>query len=167
MPPTHAMERRLFLTAAALAPLAATPASAQNAGERAVVEAFYFDLINGAGSADLAARAERVLAADWESVGDYSGRNKSRAEFVAQLGGFAQILPDLKWEIAEILAVANRYVVRGRARGTPVRPFFGVAPTGKSFDIMSLDIHTLENGRIARSFHVEDWATALRQLRAA
>jgi predicted ester cyclase len=161
------MERRLMLTAAALAPLAVAPANAQNAGERAVVEAFYFDIINGAGRPDLAARAERVLAADWQSVGDYSGRNKLRAEFLAQLGGFAQILPDLKWEIVEMLQVANRYVVRGRARGTPVRAFFGVEPTGKSFDIMSLDIHTLEGGRIARSYHVEDWATALRQLRAA
>ncbi len=161
------MERRLMLTAAALAPLAAAPAIAQNSGDRAVVEAFYLDIINGAGRPDLAARAERVLAADWQSVGDYSGRNKTRAEFVGQLGGFAQIIPDLKWEIAEILQAGNRYTVRGRARGTPVRPFFGVEPAGKSFDIMSLDIHTLEGGRIARSYHVEDWAAALRQLRAA
>lgn len=161
------MERRLLLTAAALAPLAAVPANAQNVGERALVEAFYLDILNGAGHPDLAARVERVLAADWQSVGDYSGRNKTRAEFVVELGGFAQVLPNLKFEIVEILQVANRYIVRGRARGTPVRPFFGVEPSGKSFDIMSIDIHTLEGGRIVRSYHIEDWATALRQLRAA
>ena len=111
-------------------------------------------------------RAERVLAPNWESVGDYSGRNKTRAEFVAQMGGFAAVLPDMRWEVVEILRQGDRYVVRGRARATPVRPFFGVEPSGKGFDIMSIDIHTVANGRIVRSYHVEDWASALRQLRA-
>jgi predicted ester cyclase len=161
------MKRRHVLAAGTLAPLAAQTASAQAAGDSALVEAFYLDIINKAGAPDLAQRAERVLAADWKSVGDYSGRNKSRAEFLAQLGGFAQTLPDLKWEIVEMLQVGNRHVVRGRARGTPVRPFFGVEPSGRSFDIMSIDIHTVERDRIVLSYHVEDWATALRQLRAS
>jgi predicted ester cyclase len=146
--------------------LAAAPAARAQTADRAAVEAFYTQVINGAGAADLAQRAERVLAPDWESVGDYSGRNKTRAEFVAQLGGFAATLPDLRWEIVEVLQQGDRFVVRGRARATPARPFFGVEPTGKAFDIMSIDIHTVRDGRIVRSHHVEDWATALRQLRA-
>ncbi|MGH6962005.1 MAG: ester cyclase [Dongiaceae bacterium] len=64
-----------------------------------------------------------------------------------------------------MLRDGNRYVVRGRATGTPVKPFFGVDAGGRSFDIMSIDIHTVENGKIVRSYHVEDWAGALRQLR--
>ncbi|MCM0019018.1 MAG: ester cyclase [Tagaea sp.] len=146
--------------------LAVSPAARAQNADRVAVEAFYTQVINGAGSADLAQRAERVLAPNWESVGDYSGRNKTRAEFVAQMGGFASVLPDMRWEIIEILQQGNRYVVRGRAQATPVRPFFGVEPAGKRFDIMSIDIHTVENGRIVRSYHIEDWATALRQLRA-
>lgn len=151
------MLKTAILSAALLA--AAVPGvRAQSAG-RAAVEAFYTQVINGTGAADLAQRAERGLAPNWESEGDCSGRNKTRAEFAAAL-------PDLRWEIVEILQQGGRFAVRGRAQATPARPFFGVEPSGKRFDIMSIDIHTVENGRIVRSCHVEDWAGALRQLRA-
>jgi len=43
---------------------------------------------------------------------------------------------------------------------------FGVDGKGKGFDILTIDIHTLEGGKIIRSYHVEDWAGALRQLSA-
>ena len=56
--------------------------------------------------------------------------------------------------------------MRNQGFGTPARPFMGVAPTGHSFDIMLIDIHTVRDGRIVRSYHVEDWAGAVRQLRA-
>jgi predicted ester cyclase len=55
---------------------------------------------------------------------------------------------------------------RRRATGTPTGPLFGVDGKGKSFEIMSIDIHTIEGGKIARTYHVEDWAGALRQLKA-
>jgi hypothetical protein len=31
---------------------------------------------------------------------------------------------------------------------------------------MSIDVHTIENGRMTRSYHVEDWIGAVRQLNA-
>jgi hypothetical protein len=51
---------------------------------------------------------------------------------VAFLG---QVVPDLTWVPQEIIQTDdNRFVVRGRATGTPVGPFFGVDPaTGQSF----------------------------------
>lgn len=55
-------------------------------------------------------------------------------------------------------------IVRSRATGTPVAPFLGVDGQGRSFDIMTIDIHELEEGKIVRSHHVEDWAGALQQL---
>jgi hypothetical protein len=36
---------------------------------------------------------------------------------------------------------------------------------GRSFDILTIDIHELEDGVIVRTYHVEDWAGALQQLR--
>jgi hypothetical protein len=29
---------------------------------------------------------------------------------------------------------------------------------------MSIDVHTIEDGKIKRSYHLEDWAGAMRQL---
>lgn len=50
--------------------------------------------------------------------------------------------------------------------GAPTKTFFGVEPSGKSFEIMTIDIHTVENGRITKSYHVEEWAKAIQQLSA-
>jgi hypothetical protein len=34
-----------------------------------------------------------------------------------------------------------------------------------SFQIMTIDIHTIENGKLASVHHLEDWPTAMRQLK--
>jgi hypothetical protein len=56
--------------------------------------------------------------------------------------------------------------VRGEATGTPVQPFLGVQPTGKSFRTMSIDVHTVKRGKIVRTYHLENWTVAIRQLGA-
>jgi predicted ester cyclase len=148
----------------ALAAQAVSPAWAQ-AQDRAVVDAFYTRLLSAGGPPDLAERAARILAPNWQSIGDYSGKPKTREQFVAQLQGFGKLIPNMKFAAEEVLAMGNRFVARSRATGTPTGPLFG-APVGKSFDIMAVDIHTVENGLITVSYHVEDWATAIRQLNA-
>jgi steroid delta-isomerase-like uncharacterized protein len=150
---------------AATALLSSVLASPARADDRAVVESFYTLIVSG-GSPDIAGLATKTLAPGWESIGDYSGTIKTREQFVGQLQGFAKLMPDLKWGVQEIIQQGNRYIVRGRASGTPNGPFFGVPASGKSFDVMSIDIHTVESGLIVRSYHVEDWASALRQLAA-
>lgn len=132
--------------------------------DRSVVEAFYSQLLNDAAAADIPDRAAKIMAANWESIGDYSGVNKTRDQFVRQVQGFGKLMPDLKWSVGEILQDGNRYVVRSRVTATPAGPLFGVPASGKSFDIMTIDIHTVENGAIVRSYHIEDWAGALRQI---
>ena len=135
------------------------------ADDRAVVESFYA-LLSSLTESDIGGRAAKVLAPNWQSIGDHSGTHKTRAPFVAQIEGMGKLIPDLKWVPQEILQQGNRYVVRSRATGKPVGPFFGVPVSGKSFDIMAIDIHTVENGLIVRSYHVEDWGSAIRQLSA-
>ena len=82
---------------------------------------------------------------------------------VAFLG---QVVPDLTWEVKEVIALDDgRFVVRGEASGTPIGPFFGVeTPTGRSFSVMSIDILTLEEGKISHIYHLEDWTSAIAQL---
>lgn len=154
-----------LLTVPVVAALAAfvlmTPARAD---DLSTVKGFY-TMLSSTSDPALGDQAEKVLAKDWESIGDYSGKNKSREMLVKQLGGFGKLIPDLKWTVEEIIHSGDRYVVRGRATGTPAGPFFGVDGQGRSFEILSIDIHTVENGKIVRSYHVEDWAGALGQLK--
>jgi len=50
--------------------------------------------------------------------------------------------------------------------GTPAGELFGAPHTGKSFRIMAIDIQTIRDGKIAKTFHMENWLSALGQLRA-
>ena len=146
--------------------LVALPMSgAAMADDKKTVQAFY-DFLSNPASKDHGGKFKTVIADDWQSIGDYSGKSKSGDELVGQMGGFAKLIPDLNWAVEEIIQSDNRVVVRGKATGTPQGPLFGVDGKGKSFEIMSIDIHTIEGGKITRTHHVEDWAGALRQLKA-
>lgn len=150
------------LTAAAAVCLTSL-ANVALADDVASVKAFYAFLSNP-GSQEHAAAFKAVAADDWESIGDYSGKAKSREAFLAQLGGMSKLIPDMNWNIEAMHQDGNTFIVRGRATGTPVGPFFGVDGQGRGFDIMSIDIHTVEDGLVVRTYHVEDWSSALRQL---
>jgi len=74
-------------------------------------------------------------------------------------------LPDLNWTIKELFVSGeNTIIVRGEATGTPIKTFLGAEPTGRSFRTMSIDLYTVTDARISRSYHVENWTAALRQL---
>jgi len=90
----------------------------------------------------------------------------SRDEVIAGIGQRLKSVPDLKWEIKEILVSGNQVTVRGEATGTPAGEFMGAPHTGKSFKVMSIDVHTLEGGKMVRSYHIEDWLGAVRQISA-
>jgi len=156
------MTIKTLLSAAALT-VAATAGTTAFADDKATVAVFY-DLLSDPGSAELAQAFQEVTTDTWESIGNYSGKNKNREAFLGQMGGFAQLMPDLDWSIQDVHQDGNTVIVRSRATGTPVAPFFGVDGQGRSFDIMTIDIHQLEDGKIVRTYHVEDWATGLQQL---
>nr|WP_295771608.1 ester cyclase [Rhodoferax sp.] len=102
---------------------------------------------------------------DWQSCSSPEhcrGRDASAKTFA----GFAVAIPNMKHEIKDVVVSGNRVVVRGMVSGTPKGDFFGVPHTGRSFSVMAIDVHEMRDGRIARSWHVEDWAEALSQLRA-
>ncbi|MEM6308578.1 MAG: ester cyclase [Pseudomonadota bacterium] len=138
-------------------------ASSAWAGDRENIQAFYDVISTGGADAEVAAFMS-ATADDWESVGNYSGKNKNREGFLGQIGGIGKLIPDLDWAVQEIHEAGNFFTVRSRATGTPVAPMFGVDGEGRGFDIMAIDIHEVEDGKIVRTYHVEDWAGAMQQL---
>lgn len=150
---------------AALALLLSPMTNAVMADDKPLVQTFYDYLSNPASDAHADAFKSATVTS-WGSIGDYSGKIKTRDAFIGQVGGFGKLIPDLTWAVEEMIQAGDRVVVRSRATGTPTGPLFGVDGKGKSFDILTIDIHTIEDGKIARTYHVEDWAGALRQLSA-
>jgi predicted ester cyclase len=69
-----------------------------------------------------------------------------------------------------VLVAGDRVIVRGEVTGTPSGELFGVPHSGNSYRIMAVDIQTIRDGRIAKTYHktyhMEDWLSAISQLRA-
>jgi len=160
--------RSLFLLAcAACAVLAGPAAHAQSLTveqARAIIAPFY-DVLNKPATKNVAEIVQTVVLPDWRSFSG-EGVSKSREEFIQSVIGFGKGIPDLTWDIKEVLVAGDRVIVRGEATGTPAGPFFGVPHGGKRFKIMSIDVHTVKGGKLATAYHIEDWASAIRQLSA-
>ena len=133
-----------------------------------VVKAFYTKLLSSPSAPEALTRDDLYSVLSEDYVGDPTPPAGPGAEGVFNtIMFFGEAVPDLTWEPQEILQHGNRYTVRARATGTPVGPFLGVEPaTGRGFDVMSIDILTVEDGRVVHAYHVEDWATAIAQLTA-
>ncbi|MFN8414329.1 MAG: ester cyclase [Anaerolineales bacterium] len=130
-----------------------------------IVRPFYTDCLTVNTSTNVAEKMGQLLADNFQSKG--SVEVKSKAQLIGQIQFFWQLVPDLKWEIQEMAAEGNKVVVRSLASGTPNGNFMGVQTDGsKSFKTMTIDIHTVENGQVVEVHHLEDWATAIKQLSA-
>lgn len=165
----HALHRTLACLAASFVAATALPAHAQGMTEaqaRAAIAPLYATFSQPV-QGDVQSLLEQGTTPDWQScTGDSAGECRGRAASVKVFEGFGKALPDMKHVIKEVLVSGDRVLVRGEITGTPAGDFFGVAHTGRSFKIMTLDLQTIREGKIAKTYHLEDWAAALGQLRA-
>lgn len=129
---------------------------------REIVAPFYRAL--NAGN-DAIALVNQATSPDWLSCNG-TDSCKRRDEVGAAIAALHKSVPNLKWEIKEVLLSGDRAIVRGEASGTPAGTFMSVPPGGRSFRIMSIDIHTIKDGKLIEAYHVEDWMGAVRQLSA-
>src|ERR1700742_1895479 len=164
------MMSNLFLPAlAALASIGVSAASAQGLTEaqaRAVIAPWY-SLFNVATRGNVKAIQEQILTEDYESCSGYlPGECWGRDTSIKVVSNFANSIPNMTFDIKEVLVAGDRVIVRGEVTGTPAGELFGVPHTGKSFRIMAIDIQTIKDGKIARTFHMENWLSAVGQLRA-
>jgi predicted ester cyclase len=106
-----------------------------------------------------------LLADDFQSIN--AGETKSKAQLIGQVQGFWKLIPNLKWEVQEMLQDGNKVIVRSLASGSPKGDFMGLSLDGsKSFKIMTIDIHSVEAGHLKTVHHLEEWTTAIKQLKA-
>ena len=160
------MKRVLACCALLAAALGASHARAEMTAEaaRASVAPFY-KALNAEFATDSADLIRQATAPEWVSCRGNDACN-NRDEVIAGVAARLKSVPDLTWQIKDVQVSGNQVTIRGEATGTPAGEFMGAAHTGKSFKVMSIDVHTIEGGRMTRSYHVEDWIGAIRQLTA-
>ena len=128
-----------------------------------LVRPFYSSCLTVNPRTDVAATMQALLADDFQSIN--AAETKGKAQLIGQVQGFWKLIPDLKWEVQEMVQEGNKVVVRSLASGSPKGDFMGLKLDGsKSFKIMTIDIHTVENGKLKTVHHLEEWTTGMKQL---
>ena len=161
------MQRRQFLSSAALvAAAAAIPDAAEAEDAGAVVERFAAALSahDMTAFADLFAddyvNHQRSAAAPAPPAGK-SPRQATLAFFQARLTG----IPDLRVSIETSLASGDKAAASFVYEGAHGGVYYGVAPTGRPMRFTSCDIFRVRDGRIAEHWGMGDIAGVLAQLK--
>ena len=70
-------------------------------------------------------------------------------------------MPDLAWSTEALYEVpcteGHKYIHIGTVSGMPVKDFFGVAPTGRGFKVLAIDVHWVVDGKLKETWHCEEW----------
>ena len=147
--------RKVGLLAVVLCGLTSVAAPSQaetSAANKAAVTAFY-DAFN---SKNLD-RLDTALTPTWDDLPLAPGQGPGRDGFKPTAQYFFKAFPDLHVTNEQIVGDGDFVVVRSTLSGTQSGEFSGMAPSGKPFSIMVMDMHELHDGRITRTWHVENW----------
>jgi steroid delta-isomerase-like uncharacterized protein len=71
---------------------------------------------------------------------------------------------DARFTIEDVVAEGDKVVVRWINEGSMVGEFLGMPANGKSFRIAGIDIHRLEDGKLAEHWHVVDQLAHAQQI---
>jgi len=130
-----------------------------------LVATFYNDCLTVNEKTNTNEVLEKLLADDFQSIN--AKETKGKAQLIGQVAGFWKLMPDMKWEIKDMVQEGNQVVVRSEFSASPKGNFMGMELDGsKTFKIMTMDMHTIENGRIKTVYHIEEWTTAIQQLKS-
>jgi predicted ester cyclase len=151
------MHRLAVLALAACASTPRSPTMPTDANKQ-TIRALYEDGIN-AGHLD--AIAAVVSPAYVGPTGE-----RGPAGFVANINDLRAGFPDIHFTIDDLVAEADRVVVRWSWRATHTGPFRGLAPTGKPVTNSGIAIYQLAAGQILHNWLETDRLGALQQLGA-
>ncbi|SAK84701.1 polyketide cyclase [Caballeronia calidae] len=112
---------------------------------------------------DVALLREAVTP-DWEYVPEPPGQKPGPDQMIAIFADMATALPDMRIEILDMLVQDDRVGVRAEVSGTQSGPLMGIAPTSKPVRFAIHSFHQVRDGRIAKTWHLEDWLSVFRQL---
>ncbi len=93
-----------------------------------------------------------------------NGEPATRDDLIAVQRADVEAVPNLHWELEELLFDGDRLAARLVNTGTPVKEWLGVAPSGASFEIVEYAIYQVRDGRFVHMTALHDAGALLRQL---
>jgi len=88
----------------------------------------------------------------------------SREQILASLREHTGAVPDLTWQLEELVVEGDRLAARLLDTGTPAQEWLGLAPTGAAVELTECAFYRVRDGRIEDSWYLMDAAAARRQL---
>lgn len=110
--------------------------------------------------------ADEILTPDWEDIPLPPHTSEGPQGYKELIVFLRTVFPDLTVTVEDIIVSGDRAAVRSVARGTHSGELMGIPATGKLVEYRACDFHRLEGGRIAQSWHLEDYFGLLAQLGA-
>lgn len=108
---------------------------------------------------------DQTLTPDWECVPPL--RHGTGPEGYRRLiDDLRKAFPDISVTIEDVLVDGDKVAVRAVARGTHSAELMGIAATGRPVEYRACDIHRVVDGRIAQTWHLEDFFGLVGQLGA-
>ena len=112
---------------------------------------------------DVALLREAVTP-DWEYIPEPPGQQPGPDQMIPIFKDLAIALPDMHIQIFDLLVQDNRVGTRAEVSGTQSGPLMGIAATKKPIRFAIHSFHELRDGRVAKTWHLEDWLSVFRQL---
>ena len=109
---------------------------------------------------------DQVLAPEWEDVPLHPGQKAGRDAFKPMIAGFNQMFGGLEITNYDIIEAGDKVVVRSTLQGTQISEFAGFPSKKRPFKIMAIDIHQFKDGKVVKTWHIEDWLGGLFQMGA-
>ena len=100
---------------------------------------------------------EAINQKDLALLEDHPGYWQTRQVFPLIFAAFPDVSSTIEQQTVEGTWVTTRTTIRGTHLGA----FMGVAPTGKTIEIMHLSLDQVEAGKVMEHFGVSDWLRAL------
>ena len=107
-----------------------------------------------------------IVTDDWQYIPASSGPLSARGP-EAIVRAFAELsssLSNIDIRIVDVLIHGNRLGVRARITGTQSGALMGIPATSKRVEFAIHSFHEIEGGRIVKTWHLEDWLGAVRQI---
>ncbi|MFS4095073.1 ester cyclase [Streptomyces sp. AF1A] len=109
------------------------------------------------------ALVDEALAAAWEAVPPLrtGGGPEGWKASIAHLRG---VFDDLTVEIQHVVVDGDMVAVRTLSRGKHTGELLGVEGTGREVEFRAADFHQVADGRIVRTWHLEDYFSIATQI---
>ncbi len=136
-----------------------TPTESLHGELRHTIDLFY----RAVAEQDMALLSQTVTD-DWQYIPPAGNEAPGTGQLASAFKNLAVALSEMKIELLDVLIHGNKIGVRARVTGRQTGPWMGAAATSSEVDFAVHSFHEVRDGRICKTWHLEDWLGLFKQI---